>query len=60
MIFDINIEIIQINSWNPSYFVLGPIINLVSYSCMIKSLEIESVFSCSVGILRNGKLRWEY
>ena len=60
MVFDINIEIIETNELNPTSFILSPIINLVSYICMIKSLELESAFSCSAGVLRNGKICWEY
>jgi hypothetical protein len=53
MIFDINIEIIQFNPFNPSVFLLSPLLNLLSYTCMLKCLEISSAFSCSAAFLRD-------
>jgi hypothetical protein len=60
MIFDITIEIIQFNAHNPSVFILSPILNLLSYTSMLKCLEVSSAFSCSAASLRNDKLIWEY
>lgn len=60
MVFDINVEIIQFNPHNPSVFMLAPIINLISYTAMLKCLEVSSAFSCSAAFLREDKLIWEY
>lgn len=51
MVFDINIEIIQSNPFNPLLYILSPLINLLSYTAMLKCLEIKSVFSCSAASL---------
>lgn len=60
MVFDINVEIIQFNPHNPSVFLLAPVLNLISYTAMLKCLEISSAFSCSAAFLRDDKLIWEY
>ena len=50
MVFDVNVEIAQFNPHNPSVFLLAPVLNLISYTAMLKCLEISSAFSCSAAL----------
>jgi hypothetical protein len=60
MAFDVNMEIVQFNANNPALFLLAPLLTLLSYTAILKCLELTSAFSCSAAFLRKGKLTWEY
>jgi hypothetical protein len=60
MTFDLSLEIVQFNPHNPPLFLLAPLLTLLSYSAMLKGLEITSAFTCSAAFLRSDKLAWEY
>lgn len=60
MIFDLSVEIIESHPNNPPSFLLSPLLNLVSYTCALRCLEITASFACSVVILRNEKIFWEF
>ena len=51
MLFDISFEIIENHSNNPASFLLAPLINLLSYTCSLRCLEITANFACSALIL---------
>lgn len=58
MVFDFNFEVIDSNEYNPRPFLLSPLLNLLNYTCVLKCLEITSIFTCSAAILRDEKLLW--
>jgi hypothetical protein len=53
MAFDISFEIVQFNAVNPAPFLLAPMLTLLSYTAMLKCLEVTSAFSCTAAFLRN-------
>jgi len=59
MVFDVNFEIIQSDTKSPKKFIVAPLVNLLSYTCMVKCLEIHSAFACSAGIFRKDKVFWD-
>lgn len=60
MTFDVSMEIVQFNTNNPLLFLLAPLLTLLSYSAILKGLEVTSAFSCSAAYLRKDALAWEY
>jgi hypothetical protein len=60
MIFDVSFEIIESHPYNPASFILAPLVNLLSYTCSLKSLEIIANFACCAVLLRKDAFLWEY
>ena len=60
MLFDISFEIIENNGNNTASFLLAPLINLLSYTCTLRCLEITTSFACSALILSDERIIWDY
>ncbi len=53
MSFEVSLEVVQLNTANPAAFLLAPLLTLLSYTALLKCLEVTSAFTCSAASLRN-------
>lgn len=53
MAFEVTLEVVQLNPHNPPSFLLAPLLTLLSYTALLKCLEVTSAFTCSAAALRN-------